>query len=125
MSQQSVAIAREIHARFNARESTDELIADHLEYVNPPDAIEGGTARWPEALSNLLDIYPDLHVEVERIVDSGEDVLVVATARGTSATGVTVERRQGYVWTIRGGHAVRFRWFSEPSQALAAIGLAE
>jgi hypothetical protein len=28
------------------------------------------------------------------------------------------------VWTIRDGKATRFRWFSNPDEALAAVGLA-
>jgi ketosteroid isomerase-like protein len=40
-----------------------------------------------------------------------------------SASGVEVENRHRSVWTIRDGKAVRFQWFSEPSQALEAAGL--
>jgi hypothetical protein len=33
------------------------------------------------------------------------------------------EARQGYVWTVEGGRAVRFEWFNRPEEALAAVGL--
>jgi ketosteroid isomerase-like protein len=36
---------------------------------------------------------------------------------------VEVERRQGYVWTLRDGKAIRFRWFNDPAEALQAVGL--
>jgi ketosteroid isomerase-like protein len=38
---------------------------------------------------------------------------------------VRVEWRQGHVWTIRDGRAVRFRWFNDHSEAVQAAGLGE
>jgi ketosteroid isomerase-like protein len=52
-------------------------------------------------------------------------VAVTGVAHGTSASGVKAEWRQGYVWTVRDGRAVRFRWFSDPAEALQAVGLEE
>ena len=51
-------------------------------------------------------------------------MVVVATLTGISRGGrIPVEREQGYVWTIHDGKAIRFRWFSNPDEALAAVGL--
>jgi hypothetical protein len=50
---------------------------------------------------------------------------VVGTARGTSASGVEACWRQGYIWTVGDGKAVRFRWFNDPREALEAVGLPE
>ena len=61
-------------------------------------------------------------MEPERFVDAGQDVVVIATVRGTSLSGVTAQWRQGYVWTIRAGKAIRFRWFNHPNEALEAVG---
>jgi hypothetical protein len=52
-------------------------------------------------------------------------VVVIGIARGTGASGVEVQLRQGYIWTIQDGLAIRFRWFNEPAEALEAVGLAE
>ena len=38
-------------------------------------------------------------------------------------SGIDVDRRQGYVWTVRDGKAVRFQWFNDPAEALAAAGI--
>ena len=97
--------------------------ADFLEYVNPPYAIESGTRRDRRALSNIREVYPDFRVEPERFVDAGEEIVVIGKARGTSASGVEAQWRQVYVWTVRDGCAVRFRWFNRPSEALEAVGL--
>jgi hypothetical protein len=32
---------------------------------------------------------------------------------------------QGYIWTIRDGLAVRFRWFASQREALNAVGIYE
>ena len=62
-------------------------------------------------------------MEPERFLDVGDEVVVVGVARGTLASGVEAQRRQGYIWTVRDGCAVRFRWFNDPAEALEAAGL--
>lgn len=123
MSEQSVEIAREIHRRWVAGESTAGLIAEDLEYVNPPYAVESGTRVGRSALGRIRDVYPDFRWDPERFVDAGADVVVIGTARGTSESGVQVTMRQGYIWTILEGKAVRFRWFNDPGEALQAAGV--
>jgi ketosteroid isomerase-like protein len=70
-------------------------------------------------------VYPDFRVEPERFVDAGDDVVVIGTARGTTASGVETQWRQGYVWTVREGTAIRLRWFNDPAEALEAVGLSK
>jgi ketosteroid isomerase-like protein len=65
-------------------------------------------------------------MKVERFIDVGDRVVVIATMRGRGAgSGVEVENRHGSMWTIRDGKAVRFEWFHEPAHALEAVGLSE
>ena len=61
----------------------------------------------------------------ERYVDAGDDVVVIGIARGTTASGVEAQWRQGYIWTIQAGTAIRFRWFNDPAEALEAVGLTD
>jgi ketosteroid isomerase-like protein len=77
------------------------------------------------ALGRVLDVYADFSVELEQVIDAGEDVVAIGIARGTGASGVEVRWRQGYVWTVRDGKAVRFQWFNDPAEALAAAGLSD
>jgi ketosteroid isomerase-like protein len=72
-------------------------------------------------LRRVLEVYPDYRVEIEQIVDAGDEVAVSGVVRGTSPSGVSIEGHQGFVWTIRDGRAVRFRWFREPAEALAVV----
>jgi ketosteroid isomerase-like protein len=94
-----------------------------MEYVNPPYAVEAGTKRGRRSLLGVTEVYPDFRVEPERFVDAGDEVVVIGTARGTAASGVEAQWRQGYVWTVKDGQAVRFRWFNDPDEALRAAGV--
>jgi ketosteroid isomerase-like protein len=125
MSQENVEVVEAIHSMWNAGESTSGLIDADLEYVNPPDAIETGTRYGRSALGKVREVYPDYRFEVERIVDEGDDVAVVGLFRGTSTSGVSIVRRQGHVWTLAGGRAVRFGRFNDHAEALKAVGLEE
>lgn len=125
MSQENVDLVRRIYGRWDAGESARELIADDMEYVNPSYAVESGVKRGRRTLAAIRDVYPDFRFEPEEYRDTGDDVVVIGMARGTAASGVRAQWRQGYVWTVREGRAVRFQWFSDPSEALQAAGLAE
>jgi hypothetical protein len=125
MSEHNVEVVRTIYRLWSEHRSARHLIDPDLEYVNPPYAIESGTRRDRRALTSIREVYPDFRVEPERFVDAGEDVVVIGTARGTSASGLEAQWRQGYIWTVRDGLAVRFRWFNQPSEALDAVGLTE
>jgi ketosteroid isomerase-like protein len=125
MSEENVQLVRKMYELWSLGQSASHLIDPQLEYVNPSYAVEAGTRRGRRALGKIREVYPDFRMEPERFVDAGEDVVVIGTARGTTASGVRAQWRQGYVWTVRDGKAVRFRWFSQPSEALEAVGLSE
>jgi ketosteroid isomerase-like protein len=123
VSPSDLSLVREIYARWSRGESARELIDGQLEYVNPSYAIESGTSHGRSTLARIREVYPDFHVEPERFIDAGDSVVVIGLARGTSASGVLVEWRQGYIWQVRDGRAVSFRWFNDPDEALAAAGV--
>lgn len=125
MSLENVEVVRRIHAQWAAGRSAGELIDPDIEYVNPPYAVEAGVKRGRRTLAAIRDVYPDFRFEPEEFRDVGEEVVVIGIGRGTGASGVEAQWRQGYVWTVRDGRAVRFRWFSDPQEALRIVGLAE
>jgi ketosteroid isomerase-like protein len=127
---ENVDIVRGLHEAWNRGEDLIALglIDEDIEYVNPPDALEPGTRRgregWNRAVGMIFESYDDAHIEVERILDAGERVVVLARFRVRGrGSGVSMERQQGYVWTLREGRAVRFEWYFGHEQALAAAGL--
>ena len=132
MSQENVEIVRRIYASWAPGSSPAEsnLLHPDIEWVNPSDALEPGTRTGIEAFVSITegldDTIRNLRMDVERLIDAGGRVVVIATMRGHgSASGVAIERRHGSVWTIRDGKAVRFQWFYEPDRALEAVGLSE
>jgi ketosteroid isomerase-like protein len=122
VSEANIEIVRAIYGAWERGDSVRGLVDDDLEYVNPPYAVESGIRRGRDALARVRDVYPDFHVRPERFIDLGEDVVVPSSITGTSVSGVEVNTRQTYVWTIRDGRAVRFCWFNELDEALADAG---
>lgn len=102
MSQENVDLIRRIYAVW-AKEGSpvpSGLLDSQIEWVNPPDAIEG--------------------VDIDEMLDAGDQVVVLTTLHDS---GAEVERRQGYVWTLRDGKAIRFEWFNSPDDAMRAAGV--
>ncbi len=132
MSQENVEIVRRIYAHWAPGSSPSEssLLHPEIEWVNPPYALEPGTRSGLDAFTSITDEldekFGDFRMEVERLVDVGDRVVVIATMRGRgTGSGIEVENRHGSVWTVRDGKAVRYQWFQEPEEALEAVGLSE
>jgi ketosteroid isomerase-like protein len=125
MSEENVELVRRIHDAWAREESVREFLADDMEYVNPSYAVEPGTRVGPKTFGTVRETYPDFQIRIDRYVDAGGgDVVVLGryTASG-GASGVSLEGEHGYVWTIRDGLAVRFRWFQSHREALEAAGV--
>jgi ketosteroid isomerase-like protein len=127
MSQQNVDVVRRIYEAWGQKESARDLIASDVEYLNPVYAVEPGTRRGRKSFAVVRDTYEDFQLQIERMIDAGEkDVVVLAHYTGTGrGSGVPVAGEHGYVWTIRDGLAVRFRWFQSHQEALEAAGVSE
>jgi ketosteroid isomerase-like protein len=126
MSRENVELVRSIYTAWREGTSARGFMDMDIEYVNPPDAVETGTRRGPASFGLIREAYDDVEVRPQRFIDAGDDVVVVALLTGTSRGGrIPVEREQGYVWTIRDGKAIRFRWFRTPQEALEAVGLSD
>jgi len=124
MSEDNVEVVRRIYQAWAAGTSARDFIAEDVEYVNPPYAVEPGVRRGRASFARIRDAYDDIEVRPHRFVDSGDDVVVLATITGTSRdAGVPIRYEQGYIWTIRDGVAVRFRWFNSADEALDVAGV--
>ena len=127
MSEENLVLVRQIYDAWDRNASARDFIAEDVEYVNPSYAVERGTRVGRKSFAVVRDTYEDFKIRVERFIDAGgDDVVVLAryTASGT-ASGVRLEGEHGYVWTLRDGQAVRFRWFSSHAEALEAAGISK
>jgi ketosteroid isomerase-like protein len=129
MSQENVEIVERIYEAWREAGSPLEsgLLSPDIEWANPKEAVEPGTRRGIEsfdaAVRSVADTF-DARVEFEEFIDAGDKVLVIGTLHGAGrGSGAEVRRRQGYVWTIRDGKAVRFEWFNDPDVARRAAGI--
>jgi ketosteroid isomerase-like protein len=79
--------------------------------------------RYWESLSRY---WESVRLEPERLVDLGDDVLVLGrmTAR-TRRGGPEIERALDLMATLREGKIIRLRLFSDRDEALEAVGLHE
>ena len=99
-----------------------------VEWSAPED---GTTYRGREGVSQRLeewlDSFDDCRYEVQRIIDCGDDeVLVEATEVGRGATSGAEVRATNYeLLTIRDGLIVRIREYYDEGKALEAAGLRE
>ena len=125
MSEQNVALVRAIYDAWSAGRSASAFIIDDVEYVNPPDAVEPGVRVGRRAFAEIRSTYDDVRIEPERYIDtSGDDVVVIARVTGRGRrSGLGINSQQGYIWTVRNGKAVRFRWFNRPDDAMAAAAV--
>lgn len=124
MSEENVELVRRIYEAWEQEESARNFIAEDIEYVNPSYAVEPGTRRGRKSFRVIRDTYEDFQIRVERYVDAGEEVVVLAQYKASGpGSGVPVSGEHGYVWTVRDGQAVRFQWFQSHREALEAAGI--
>jgi ketosteroid isomerase-like protein len=126
MPADKVELIRRIYDAWEREESARDFLAEDVEYVNPDYAVEPGTRRGRASFRVVRETYEDFRLTIERYIDAGgDDVVVLARYAGSgTGSGVPVEGEHGYVWTVRDGQAVRFRWFQSHREALEAAGLA-
>jgi ketosteroid isomerase-like protein len=90
-----------------------------------------GEMHGPEAVRRYIqdwfDMFDDLAVIAEELVDAGDD-RVVAVLRMTGRaklSGIETEIRFSVVYTLRDGKIVHGREYMDKEQALQAVGLRE
>ncbi len=104
------------------------LFDSGIEWNEPENSI-----YWPGAphsgakdiagrvFSRLPQDYDGFHIEIDRMVDAGDTVLVEGRYRATAkATGKPVDAQMAHVWDLRGGKVVRLRQYADTWQLAKA-----
>jgi ketosteroid isomerase-like protein len=115
---------------FEGQTLGPDQLAEDAEWVNPADAVETGTrygaAGFNAAIVNVFSTWDDVHFDVERMIENGDEVVALGVVRGhVHGPGMEVESPHGQVWTFRDGLAVRMCWFNTHDETLEAAGLQE
>lgn len=134
MSQENVEVVRRLYANWERGHlDTPEFFDPEVEHSRIGSELPGINGTWRgfeefgAAMASYLDALADLHIEAERIVDLGDDrVLVYArqTARGKTS-GLRFDREFGDVFTFRDGRILRYASYWDRADALEATGFSE
>jgi ketosteroid isomerase-like protein len=131
MSRQNVEVVRE-HANAYARGDVDRVLAALdpdviFDFSARPDggSICHGQEELLKTVRAWLGTWRDYHYETEEVIDAGDDrVVLLFSERGRGkASGVEVEHRGGWIYTLRNGKVVRATVYPGWPEALEAAGL--
>ena len=133
MSQENVEVVR---AAFRAFESGDmdgvlRLCDENIEIIQDAKLLgapshQHGHAGVHEAFALWPDLWDDFRVEVLRLDDFGDQVMVATVNRGRGKdSGVPVEMPFTFLFSIRAGKIAEWRLFMSEEQALEAVRPAE
>jgi uncharacterized protein len=101
-----------------------------VELVPLPSLLTGEPYRGHQGVRDYLgaisDDWSQRAVELDRLVEVGDEVVLRGRfqARGRSS-GVEVDAPAAWVVSLRDGRVVRLRVYTDPQEALEAVGLGE
>jgi ketosteroid isomerase-like protein len=132
MSQENVEIVKAAYACLNRGDFDAGLALMHpeAEWVEDAQVPGARTRRGLVEIRQYVESMPrywqGLHVEPERFVDRGDEVLALGRLTAHSPRGGPgIDRTFDQMITLRDGKIVRARWFSTRQEALEAAGLEE
>jgi len=84
-----------------------------------------GYEGWSRIAEQFGDAWQELRMEVEEIIDAGDNIVLFTNMVGLSKSGINLSQSVGQVWTFRDGKIVRDQYFGENRAAcLEAAGIA-
>ena len=132
MSEENVEVVRRFCKRDD-RTSLDSVMAildPEIEWVpvqsDPEYSVHRGHDDVRAWLTAWSESFPDLRWELDRILDTGSDLIVafVRLAGRSDATGIDLESPSyAVVFTLRGEKIVRIHEYLDSQEALEAAGL--
>jgi ketosteroid isomerase-like protein len=133
MSQESMDVVRAYYERWDAKDLRPafRLLARDVEWHTAPTSLSAGktlhgVGAVVEHMDELLDaeVVEEAEASVERIVDLGEEVLVLERETYVGrVSGVRTEARTGAIYKVAEGRIVQARGFMSHEEALEAAGL--
>lgn len=130
MSRAVDRLREEIEAFGRGERSSDEVLAPDFEIHQSSSIIDtAGVFRGRDAirdsLSELQESFDDMTFEPEGFLEApgGEVVVLIHTTGRGKGSGLEIDNHIAWVWTFRGGQAVRMTVYEEPAEALRAVGL--
>src|SRR5262245_30298574 len=131
MSEENVEVVRRAYAEFEQGNYWVQEFFDPNVRVRWLDAVgleseTVGLQAMSDHMLSWLEVYGDMRLAAERIIDAGDQVVVFVRWHGAGkASGVPTEWSQVVVWTMRDGRAISVATNRDPAEALKAAGLQE
>jgi uncharacterized protein len=132
MSHENVEVVKRANALTNEGDldAAFRLLHPDIEWVIAKEHPDARTVTGYEAVEvyrrEWQEMLPDVRVEFDRLLDTGNAVVAIGTVRGTGAgSGADVRVPIGFVFTLRDGLIARAEEYLNPAEALDAAGLAE
>jgi ketosteroid isomerase-like protein len=130
MSQENVEIVRRSYEAFMRGEGTLSAYSPDAEWddtrFRPEGKVHRGRDEIAELVRTWVGTWTDYSIELERVVDAGDRVVVIYEERGTGkGSGLEVTTEVGVVVTVDEGQITRTVVYSDPEEALEAAGLSE
>ena len=131
MSHENVEIVQRFIDQYN---ETGEPVWTDMDpdvvWVIDPGAFLAGTYRGHEEVrtlfTRLADVFGEMRVEVDELVDAGESVVLLGRFRVSGAqSGATGTQQIGVVVRLQAGRIVAYTSFLRRAEALEAVGLRE
>ena len=128
---ENAELVRRTNDAFNRGdlEGVVALTGPEIQIEDLPDMPEARSFHGHDGLKEFLGLntepWESVKVEIDRLIDVGDDAVVVlsrAVARGRGS-GVEINQPRGSIYTVRGGKIVRVQFFASPAQTLEAAGL--
>jgi ketosteroid isomerase-like protein len=131
MSQENVDVVRRAIDAYNRRDLQAMKAEAHLDVEvdwSASRGLEAGVYRGFEETDafyeNWFDMF-EIRLEPERLIESGDRVLVPNTALTRGRDGIETVARSCIVYELRGGKIARICLYQETRDALEAAGLSE
>jgi uncharacterized protein len=127
MTGRNIEVVRAVIAAFNRADyaAALELCDPQVEFdwsqrLLDPEILHGreGVRRF---FGDTAELFDEIRIEEEEMIDLGDEVLMVGNAHFKGHTsGASVEARAANLWTVRDGKVTRFRFFQNKEDALEA-----
>jgi ketosteroid isomerase-like protein len=130
-TEQNVEVVRSLIDAWNRRDAGIDAYHEDAEWDFTRSRFGEIRHSWKgvdgmrEVFTSVLSAWSELRVEAERIVASGDDVVVLARHYGRRpSSGLEISDGGAYLITLRDGRVARFVFYPEKDEALEAVGLA-
>jgi ketosteroid isomerase-like protein len=88
------------------------------------DFVGRGSPGFTEVWAERTSAFENFRIDVEKMTEHGEQVLMLVTLSGRSKTGgVEISQPAAAVWTVRDGKLARVEFHLDPERARKAVGL--